>query len=74
MIFAVLSHDFADPAEKLRILICAGGLFAVYAVCASLWIKFKWKTKIFRCVPIEEVMAMEDDRYYQVRIVRGIWR
>ena len=63
-----------DPAEKLRILICAGGLFTVYAVYASLWIKFKWKTKIFRSVPIEEVMAMEDDRYYQVRIVRGIWR
>ena len=63
-----------DPAEKLQLLICAGGLFAVYAVYASLWIKFKWKTKIFRSVPIEEVMAMEDDRYYQVRIVRGIWR
>lgn len=48
-------------------------VFIILAVYAALWIKFKMKMPIFKAVPIEKVMAMEDDRYYQVRKARGIW-
>lgn len=48
-------------------------VFVILAVYAIFWIKFKMKMPIFKAVPIEQVMAMEDDRYYHVRKACGIW-
>ena len=32
------------------------------------------KIPVFKPVPMEKVLAMENTMYYKVRIARGIWR
>ena len=32
------------------------------------------KLKVFKSVPLEKVMAMENALYYEVRKRRGIWK
>lgn len=51
-----------------------GITFAVLAVYSFFWIKFKMKMPVFKSVPLEKVMAMENSMYYTIRKRRGIWR
>ncbi|MBO5239714.1 MAG: APC family permease [Lachnospiraceae bacterium] len=64
----------SDPHERLMIWLLTGGCFVVLGVYSAIWIKVKMKMKIFKSVPLEKVMAMENDLYYHVRKSKGIWR
>ncbi len=56
------------------IWLVTGIAFAVLAVYSFFWIKFKMKMLVFKSVPLEKVMAMENSMYYTIRKRRGIWR
>ena len=64
----------SDPHERLMIWLLTGACFLVLAIYSAIWIKLKMKMKIFKSVPIEKVMAMENELYYYVRKSRGIWK
>ena len=70
MIFNISS----DPHERLMIWLLTGGCFVVFGIYSAIWIKVKMKMKIFKSVPLEKVMAMENDLYYYVRKSKGIWK
>ena len=61
-VFAKLSDGSSDA---ISFLILVGSVF---------WIKFKMKMPVFKSVPLEKVMAMENSMYYTIRKRRGIWR
>ena len=63
-----------DPAERNAIWMLTGGTFLVLAIYSFFWIKFKMKMPVFKSVPMEKVMAMENEMYYEVRKRRGIWK
>ena len=49
-----------------------GAIFVVLAIYAVLWIKLKMKIPIFKHVPLETVMAMENSMYYKTRKKKGL--
>lgn len=51
-----------------------GVSFLVLGIYSAIWIKVKMKMPIFKYVPLEKVMAMENDLYYVVRKQKGIWK
>lgn len=63
-----------DPKERLMIWAITGVVFLVLFIYSVIWIKRKLRMPIFKSVPIKEVLAMENDMYYQYRIRKGIWR
>lgn len=63
-----------DPQERLAIWALTGVTFLVLAVYSFFWIKYKMKMPVFKSVPLEKVMAMENDLFYIVRKQRGLWR
>ena len=63
-----------DPHERLMIWLLTGATFLVLAVYSVFWIKFKMKMPIFKSVPMEKVMAMENNLYYMERKRRGVWK
>lgn len=64
----------SDPQERLMIWLLTGVCFIVLGIYSAIWIKFKMRMKIFKSVPLEKVMAMENDLYYYVRKSKGIWK
>ena len=73
-IFAIRFTISTDLVERNMIWLVTGITFAVLAVYSLLWIKFKMKMLVFKCIPLEKVMAMENSMYYIIRKRRGIWR
>ena len=63
-----------DPAERLAIWGLTGITFLILAIYSFFWIKYKMRMPVFKSVPMEEVIAMENDLYYIVRKLKGIWR
>lgn len=63
-----------DPVERSKIWILTGVVFLILAVYSFFWIKFKMRMPVFKSVPIEKVMAMENSLYYTIRKRRHIWR
>lgn len=63
-----------DPAERNAIWLLTAVTFLVLGIYAFFWIKFKMKMPVFKSVPLEKVMAMENDLYYTIRKKRGIWK
>ena len=61
-----------DPAERNAIWLITIVVFAVLAVYAFFWIRYKMKMPVFKSVPLEKVMAMENSMYYVVRRRRGL--
>lgn len=61
-----------DPAERNAIWLITIVVFAILAVYAFFWIRYKMKIPVFRSVPLEKVMAMENSMYYVVRRRRGL--
>mgnify|MGYP000327983892 FL=1 len=72
--FAILFTISTDLVESNMIWLVTGITFAVLAVYSLFWIKFKMKMPVFKSVPLEKVMAMENSMYYTIRKRRGIWR
>ena len=64
----------SDPREKYAIWILTGVVFLILGIYSFFWIKFKMKMPVFKSVPIEKVMAMENSMYYKIRKRRGIWK
>ena len=64
----------SDPQERLMIWLLTGGCFVVLGIYSAIWIKVKMKMKIFKSIPLEKVMAMENDLYYHVRKRKGVWK
>lgn len=72
--FAIHFTIPTDLVERNMIWLVTGITFAVFAVYSFFWIKFKMKMPVFKSVPLEKVMAMENSMYYTIRKRRGIWR
>ena len=73
-IFAIRFTISTDLVERNMIWLVTGITFAVLAVYSFFWIKYKMKMPVFKSVPLEKVMAMENSMYYMIRKRRGIWR
>ena len=63
-----------DPVERLAIWGVTGIAFLILGIYSFFWIKYKMRMPVFKSVPMEEVMAMENDLYYVIRKEKGIWR
>ena len=63
-----------DPQERLMLWLLTGFSFVILGIYSAIWIKVKMKMKIFKSVPLEIVMAMENDLYYEIRRKRGVWK
>ena len=63
-----------DAAERNAIWLLTGVTFLILAVYSFFWIKYKMRMPVFKSVPMEKVMAMENSMYYEIRKRRGIWR
>ena len=72
--FAIRFTISTDLVERNMIWLVTGITFAVLAVYSFFWIKFKMKMPVFKSIPLEKVMAMENDLYYYVRKSKGIWK
>lgn len=66
-IIYMILHISNDPAERNMIWLLTGGTMLILCAYSVIWIKFKMKQKIFSSVPIEKVMAMENELYHIVR-------
>ena len=53
----------SNPDNRLRIYMVCLIIFVVLAIYSILWIKLVLKRKLFKSIPIEEVMAMENELY-----------
>lgn len=63
-----------DPAERNAIWLLTGITFIILGIYSFFWIKYKMRMPVFKSVPMEKVMAMENSMYYDIRKRRGIWR
>lgn len=63
-----------DPKERVMLWILTGVSFLTLGIYSAIWIKVKMKMKIFKSVPLEEVMAMENNLYYEIRRSKGVWK
>lgn len=63
-----------DPQERLMLWLLTGCSFLILGIYSAIWIKVKMKMKVFKSVPLEKVMAMENDLYYETRRKRGLWK
>lgn len=61
-----------DPVERNAIWLLTGGVFLILAIYSFFWIKYKMKIPVFKSIPLEKVMAMENDLYYIVRKRNGV--
>lgn len=62
-----------DPHERLMIWLITGVTLIVLGIYAFFWTNYKMKMPVFKAVPIEKVMAMDNEMYYKLRKKRGIW-
>jgi len=63
-----------DPTERMMIWLVTGITFLVLGIYSFFWIRIKMKMPVFKSVPIQKVMAMENSMYYTIRKRRGLWR
>ena len=63
-----------DPQERLMLWLLTGCSFLILGIYSAIWIKVKMKMKVFKSVPLEKVMAMENDLYYEIRRKSGLWK
>lgn len=64
----------SDPVERMKIWLLTSVTFVVLGIYAFFWIKYRMKMKVFKSVPIEKVMAMDNNLYYIERKRLGIWK
>ena len=63
-----------DPTERMMIWLVTGITFLILGIYSFFWIRIKMKMPVFKSVPIQKVMAMENSMYYTIRKRRGLWR
>ena len=64
----------SDPVERNMIWLVVVITFVVLAVYSFWWIRTRMKMPVFKSVPIQKVMAMENELFYTIRKRKGIWR
>lgn len=62
-----------DPKERLMIWEITGVTMLVLGIYAYFWTKYKMKMPVWKAVPIEKVMAMDNELYFTLRKKLGIW-
>ena len=62
-----------DPHERLMIWLITGVTIIALSIYAFFWTKYKMKMPVLKAVPIEKVMAMDNELYYKVRRMWHIW-
>ena len=62
-----------DPRERLMIWVITGVTMLVLGIYAYFWTKYKMKMPVWKAVPIEKVMAMDNELYFALRKKLGIW-
>ncbi|WP_295361968.1 APC family permease [uncultured Pseudoramibacter sp.] len=72
-VFMILNIS-TDPAERNMIWLVTGVTLLALAVYAVFWIKYKMRRPVFKHVPLNEVMAMENKMYGKIRRARGVWK
>lgn len=55
----------SNPETRILIFKICGIIFILLAVYATIWIKIMKKQKLFTPVPVEKVMAMENELYHE---------
>ena len=70
----MIFNIYTDPHERLMIWLLTGVTFFVLAVYSVFWIRVKMKMPVFKSVPMQKVMAMENNLYYVERKRMGIWK
>ena len=70
----MIANISTDPAERAKILGLTGIIFAALFLYAVLWTKFRMRMPVFKPVPMDKVLAMENPMYYRIRRKKGIWR
>lgn len=60
-------HIDGDPAVRAQIYKIDGIIFVILAIYAFFWCKYKLKRPLFKSIPMQEVMAMENDLYLEAR-------
>ena len=73
IIYMILNIS-TDPQERLMLWLLTGCSFLILGIYSAIWIKVKMKMKVFKSVPLENVMAMENDLYYEIRRKSGLWK
>ncbi|MBQ5485013.1 MAG: amino acid permease, partial [Lachnospiraceae bacterium] len=63
-----------DPVERWNILLVTGITLLILFVYSLFWIHFKMKIPAFKPLPMEKVLAMENEMYYKIRKNRGLWK
>ena len=63
-----------DPTERMMIWLVTGITFLILGIYSFFWIRIKMKMPVFKSVPIQKVMAMENSMYYTIRKRRGLCR
>ena len=63
-----------DPVERRNILLVTGITLLILFVYSLFWIHFKMKIPAFKPLPMEKVLAMENEMYYKIRKNRGLWK
>lgn len=53
----------SDPERRIEIYLVCLVIFVILAIYSVLWIKLVLKRKMFKPIPLEEVMAMENSLY-----------
>ena len=61
-VFMIANID-SDPQTKLQIYMICGAIFIALGIYSVLWIKKVMKLKLFKPLPVHQVMAMENDAY-----------
>ena len=62
-----------DPHERLMIWLITGITILILSIYALFWTKYRMKMPVLKAVPIEKVMAMDNELYYKARKRHGIW-
>ena len=73
-IIFMIANISTDAVERNQILGVTAVITAILFIYSIFWIKFKMKIPLFKPVPMEKVLAMENPMYYRIRKVRGIWK
>ena len=73
MIAYMIFYISTDPHERLMIWLITGVTIIALSIYAFFWTKYKMKMPVLKAVPIEKVMAMDNELYYKVRRMWHIW-
>ena len=55
------------------IWLITGITILILSIYALFWTKYRMKMPVLKAVPIEKVMAMDNELYYKARKRHGIW-